>query len=781
MGAKTRGSRTTWILAGLWLAAIVFAIAVAAQDTSGGGSLFSKILAGLGALATLTSLARDILPGDGPRTGAPDQPGDRSPAQDADRLADAVQQSWSEEAQVRRLHEPWLLPVPWTPAEGNLASVPEVVFRSPTTGILVPEDERGPAGGDPAALVERYVKLPNRRLVVLGTPGSGKSAIVIEMTLALLALRRPGDAVPVPLQLASWNPDVDLNEWLVQQLIENYSLTSDKHQNPQDIARELVGKGLVLAILDGLDEIPKELWVAAVRRLNHSLKDRQPLILTCRTDDYRATVRGGTVVAKSFAVELRPLDHATAQQYLTEASAGGDTTLAWRQVFDKVHAQPQGPLAMTFQSPLMISMAREIYCDGPHDPRDLLEDRFDSQDAIEVHLLSQLVPATYQQNRRAGMPLVGWPITRPEAWLRYLAAHGSGPGKQDIAWWKFERGVSPLVSGLLPAAVASGLVGYLLGALPGLLFGLVALAACSTWQARAWSLEAAIIRRLETNAASGSDPVRRERTARWAALTVGRLIAATAGVAYGYTVYENLTLYRAAAESVMLGLAVGLADGFFTISLRTTPTKMRMASYRGLAAFLRRFLIYLAMGSASTLTMWVLFHSPYAMLVVAVVFVIFGLIDSINVWLDVPTDITLALSPRSTRKDERFASVARSLTISLTLAAVTLALFWIASAPLDGIVPALVVGVGYGLADRLMGLATSVWGRYLIAKTWAAIRGDVPWRLMLFLDDAHRRGLLRQAGAYYQFRHARLQQHLAQAPAGERLREPRGVQSEEDR
>ena len=104
MAARTRGSRTTWILAGLWLAAIVFAIAVAAQDTSGGGSLFSKILAGLGALATLTSLARDILPGEGPRKGTPDQPGDRSAAQDADLLADAVQQSWSEEAQVRRLH-----------------------------------------------------------------------------------------------------------------------------------------------------------------------------------------------------------------------------------------------------------------------------------------------------------------------------------------------------------------------------------------------------------------------------------------------------------------------------------------------------------------------------------------------------------------------------------------------------------------------------------------------------------------------------------------------------
>ncbi len=37
----------------------------------------------------------------------------------------------------------------------------------------------------------------------------------------------------------------------------------------------------------------------------------------------------------------------------------------------------------------------------------------------------------------------------------------------------------------------------------------------------------------------------------------------------------------------------------------------------------------------------------------------------------------------------------------------------------------------------------------------------MPWRLMTFLDDAHRRGVLRQSGAYYEFRHVRLLAHLA--------------------
>ncbi|GGV95635.1 hypothetical protein GCM10015535_63320 [Streptomyces gelaticus] len=34
---------------------------------------------------------------------------------------------------------------------------------------------------------------------------------------------------------------------------------------------------------------------------------------------------------------------------------------------------------------------------------------------------------------------------------------------------------------------------------------------------------------------------------------------------------------------------------------------------------------------------------------------------------------------------------------------------------------------------------------------------------MAFLDDAYRRGVLRQTGAVYQFRHIRLQHHLARS------------------
>ncbi|KOU61090.1 hypothetical protein ADK57_28580 [Streptomyces sp. MMG1533] len=65
------------------------------------------------------------------------------------------------------------------------------------------------------------------------------------------------------------------------------------------------------------------------------------------------------------------------------------------------------------------------------------------------------------------------------------------------------------------------------------------------------------------------------------------------------------------------------------------------------------------------------------------------------------------------------------------------------------------------LLTLILTLRNSASGRYWVTVFWLALRGRLPWRLMRFLDDAHARGVLRQAGSFYQFRHARLQDVLA--------------------
>ena len=67
-------------------------------------------------------------------------------------------------------------------------------------------------------------------------------------------------------------------------------------------------------------------------------------------------------------------------------------------------------------------------------------------------------------------------------------------------------------------------------------------------------------------------------------------------------------------------------------------------------------------------------------------------------------------------------------------------------------------------------VAVAVMLGLIASKTWPvsltfvqlAPRWHTPVRLMRFLEDAHERGVLRTAGPVYQFRHARLQDRLAE-------------------
>jgi hypothetical protein len=63
-----------------------------------------------------------------------------------------------------------------------------------------------------------------------------------------------------------------------------------------------------------------------------------------------------------------------------------------------------------------------------------------------------------------------------------------------------------------------------------------------------------------------------------------------------------------------------------------------------------------------------------------------------------------------------------------------------------------------------------VWLAYVVATNRLAWRRLLPRRLMPFLDDMHRLGLLRAVGPIYQFRHAELQDHLAAAYRSSRER-----------
>jgi hypothetical protein len=128
--------------------------------------------------------------------------------------------------------------------------------------------------------------------------------------------------------------------------------------------------------------------------------------------------------------------------------------------------------------------------------------------------------------------------------------------------------------------------------------------------------------------------------------------------------------------------------------------------------------------------------------------VAFGVVLGLTIWFRLPVDDAPAADPRSTLRDDRTATL------------VSAALLGFASGLAVVVADGPRIGVMAGVIVLVTVLASSPWMRFAVTRCWLAATGKLPLRLMTFLGQAYRLGLVRQVGAAYQFRHARLQEQL---------------------
>ena len=106
-----------------------------------------------------------------------------------------------------------------------------------------------PTGATIGEIFERS----NRRLLIVGYPGAGKSNELYRLADALHieASTKSEEPIPVVLNLTSWAVDQheDLGVWIAQQLHESYKVRADRTQ---------FWKDRLIPLLDGLDEVKSE-------------------------------------------------------------------------------------------------------------------------------------------------------------------------------------------------------------------------------------------------------------------------------------------------------------------------------------------------------------------------------------------------------------------------------------------------------------------------------------------------------------------------------------------
>jgi len=647
----------------------------------------------------------------------------------ADHLASAVRDQWTDEAGMRRLNDPYPLPVSWVAADAALMDDWEVIQKLASSGVGWPSP---PPTGDWATgpmdlagcendIVDVLNSVPTGRLVVLGEPGAGKSMLMVRLLLDLLVRRASGGPVPVLVSLASWNPAdkvKSLKDWFAEQLyIAHPALNAEVSAGArtQSLVDALLHARLIIPILDGLDEIPEAGRRQAIAKMNDSPVMGGSFVVTCRTEQYRKSVRpikdAEVTLRAAAAVELSQLDAESVGKYLTVDARPTRASL-WAPVLQSLGTQSPAGQALT--TPLMIALARTIFNPRPgedeaeaNDPGHLCDPRLADRPAVESYLFDGFITATYRgQSGR-------WTMQQIERWLAFLARHLEYKIKKpNYAWWELYQAVpeAVLVAGMtVTVALSSGLGLWLLS---GPVVGALTFLLVST-------VSGSILAEKEHSDALPSPGVefRIVRSA-WAVALI-----CLAGI------------YYATSRPVGNWLTKTIPALFH---IHVTPKFIAQAESPTFGLGVSSFIVLIATGAVG-------------------ITLVAGITSK-------PGFLAEATDPAESLQRDRSAAVQIILAAAL-LAGISGSLVLGTKHGSIGFVEGFFGGAAIGISGGLLfSIWQTSWLAYLTARAWLTLRHQIPLGLPAFLADAHQRTVLRQEGALYQFRHLELQARLAHRP-----------------
>ncbi|HKT03583.1 MAG TPA: NACHT domain-containing protein, partial [Rugosimonospora sp.] len=309
--ANTRPGRgrTSWFLwvsaAFLASALVTFVFYLAATRRSGAYGNALNLYATFVQLAiSVASFVLDRRVGRRPVAGS-------DPDRLAQTLARIVREAATEAMHQRGLRLPLPLRLRWRVLPTTSGAAATLL---PPHLLGAEEDPQWPASG----LVDAFRQLTDRRLLVLGEPGAGKSTLALLFTQAAA---RSADTVPVLLPLASWWPGTEsVRDFALRQVPAEYPALAPDGEFDVDAFARLFDDGRVLLVLDGLDELSQAVTPVAIARFNDFAgTDGHPLVITCRTSEYAHAAAAGEPLTGTEVISIEPVTPQDTIGYLAAA------------------------------------------------------------------------------------------------------------------------------------------------------------------------------------------------------------------------------------------------------------------------------------------------------------------------------------------------------------------------------------------------------------------------------------------------------------------------------
>ena len=151
----------------------------------------------------------------------------------------------------------------------------------------------------------------NRRLLILGEPGAGKTTALLTLADKLLEQAEGTGQFPYIFELSAWkNETQDLLTWMTKQIQFDFSVSPK-------VSREWIVKRQLTPLLDGLDELDLKALPKCVEQINEfASKPGQAVVVCCRSEEYAQGA--AKLEALTGALRLAPLSGEQVRQYLEQ-------------------------------------------------------------------------------------------------------------------------------------------------------------------------------------------------------------------------------------------------------------------------------------------------------------------------------------------------------------------------------------------------------------------------------------------------------------------------------
>ncbi|MEL7499474.1 MAG: CHAT domain-containing protein [Planctomycetota bacterium] len=188
----------------------------------------------------------------------------------------------------------------------------------------------------------------DHRLLILGQPGSGKTTAMLQLVRLLVeqANRDPTQPVPVVVSLSAWqDSEQSIADWVEEQLRDVYRV-------PRRLSRQWIEELSLIYFFDGLDEVDSTIRNACVSAIHTFMSDvgAKGLVVCCRVAEYEQL---DAQLSLGGAIHLQPL---TLTQVSEFVDAGGETLAGLANAIERSDA-----LKNLAQSPLMLNIMAEVY------------------------------------------------------------------------------------------------------------------------------------------------------------------------------------------------------------------------------------------------------------------------------------------------------------------------------------------------------------------------------------------------------------------------------------